>query len=73
MNEQSNKNKQHIAGNTVGKGDPGFNQTEDKRQNTPIRASDESRNDERDRRIKEEEDTERLRSERKSVQESNPD
>jgi hypothetical protein len=35
-----------------------------------IRASDENRNDERDQRIKEEKDTERLRSERQSVQDS---
>jgi hypothetical protein len=63
MIEQTNENPQHSEGNANSK-DQSMNQ------GSTIRASDESRNDERDQRIKEEKDTERLRSERQSVQDS---
>ena len=64
MIEQSNQNRQHTEGS-------GKNEGQTAHQNSPIRATDESRNDERDKRIKEEPGTERLRSERQSVQDSN--
>ena len=43
------------------------NNTQQPNANTPMNASDSSRNNERDQRIKEEQDTERLRSEREST------
>lgn len=46
--------------------------TEKSNQNTAIDASDSSRNDERDQRIKEEQGTERLRSERESTMNRDP-
>lgn len=46
---------------------------ENKSKNNPIPAADKSRNEERDQRVREEQDTERLRSERQSVQEKKPE
>jgi hypothetical protein len=51
--------------NEVGQGAEEYNQVED-----PIKASDSSRNDERDKRISEEQGTKRLRSERQSIKEA---
>ena len=48
-------------------------QTQQPKQNTPIDARDSSRNDERDQRIKDEPDTERLRSERESTMNRDPE
>jgi hypothetical protein len=45
-----------------------FSEEEEISKENPLRASDQSKNDERDRRVREETDTERLRSERESVQ-----
>lgn len=61
MIEQTNQNRQHTEGS-------GNREAQSSNETSPIRATDESRNDERDMRIKEEQDTERLRSERQSVQ-----
>jgi hypothetical protein len=57
MNQQVNKSNQ-----PVGQGAEENNQVDN-----PIRATDSSRNDERDERVRQEEGTKRLRSERDSV------
>lgn len=48
-----------------------FSPEDESSKENPIPASDHSRNDERDKRIGEEEDTARLRSERESVEQAN--
>ena len=62
MKQQSNDSKSH---NEVGKGAGEHNRVDD-----PIKASDNSRNDERDKRISEEKGTKRIRSERQSIKEA---
>lgn len=48
---------------------PNISEKENNSKDNPIRATDRSRNDERDQRVRNETDTERLRSERQSVNE----
>ena len=62
MNRETT-NKQHDQQNT----------TQPSNQDNPIDAKDSSRNNERDQRIKEEPDTERLRSERESTMNHDPE
>ena len=62
MKHQSNDVKSH---DEVGKGAEEYNQVDD-----PIKASDGSRNDERDERISEEKGTTRIRSERQSIKQA---
>ena len=58
MNDSTKNNHSHTS-----------HETKDSKEN-PIPAKDSSRNEERDQRIKQEQDTERLRSERQSVQDN---
>jgi hypothetical protein len=66
MIEKINENRQYTEGNANRQG-------ESMSQDNSIPASDANRNEERDNRIKQEEDTARLRSERQSVQDNNPE
>ena len=62
MKHQSNDVKSH---DEVGKSVEEYNEFDD-----PIKASDSSRNDERDERISEEKGTKRIRSERQSIKQA---
>lgn len=62
MKQELNDAKNH---GEVGKGTEEHNRVED-----PIKASDVSRNDERDKQIREEKGTKRIRSERQSIKEA---
>lgn len=62
MKEKSNDAGDH---DEVGRGAEQYNQVDD-----PIKASDSGRNDERDKRIAEEQGTKRIRSERQSIKEA---